>query len=159
MKARKFLNMLVVVMIAMTSFGFVSCGSDDETEETKTKSSMLIGTWHMDSSTIDDRHGWAGNTTTFLPDGTLVRKNDKTNNAMGYSMPDDIYTGKYSYNETTNILTCSYKRIKKSADYYGENTWNQVYNVMEISETRLVVTGVGVVDGRSLQFTFFFERQ
>lgn len=47
---KNLLNWMTILMVAIVSVGFVSCGDDDDEDEKKIDEVTIIGTWRLDYS-------------------------------------------------------------------------------------------------------------
>ena len=77
MKRKNLWHLLAVVMVAMLSVGFTSCGSDDDDEPTlKITKDMLVGSWEVTNVTANSgdelRKVYVGATMKFYSDGTCA---------------------------------------------------------------------------------------
>ena len=155
MKKISFFNVLFfIAAIFLTGVSLTSCGSDGDDNKKnpeQEKKSLLLGTWHMDEVAIDATHSWGENKITFNSDGTLERVDILHQSAGMYSITQENKSeGQYSYNENTATLTALYKRVSDGS------SWTQSYTVVELTDKKLVLTGIG--SGNGLSFTFFYER-
>lgn len=108
------LNWMTILMVAIVSVGFVSCGDDDDDD--KKASASIVGTWR--NSWGDDPRGYTAYS--FFDDGTGLMF-DKGNGAERFT---------YSFSSQTQIVSIE----------YNEYNTDQI-NVSNITSNALIMDG------------------
>jgi hypothetical protein len=138
MSNKNLLKLMSIVLVAMLSFGFVSCGDDDnDSQEAKVKK-QLVGVWY---TSIRYNH-W-----TYIelePNGTLhfgLWLND-TKDKIFYSSQEYRNNAHWVYNETDQT-------ISMYADYGDENAYSFKVNMSADGNS-----WAGYTDGQSNTVSF-----
>ncbi|MBQ6080811.1 MAG: hypothetical protein IJK93_11120 [Muribaculaceae bacterium] len=105
---KKCYNLLMVMLMALLSVGFASCGDDDEP-----KSADIVGTWALDNT----GYGAAVTLFQFTKDGTFYEVNKSMlNGETGvdifqgtYTVSGNVLTITYNYLYEDEIVKCLYK--------------------------------------------------
>ena len=108
---KKFYYALMVMLMALVSVGFASCGDDDEPKY----NSDIIGTWSLDSYNLSD----AAMYFQFTKDGKFHEV--YTSIANGETSLDDVFHGTYTV--SGNVLTITYNYL------YEDETVKCLYQV------------------------------
>ncbi len=117
MKKYYFYNMLTILMVALTSFSFASCGGDDDDDDDVPVPSGLIGTWYKVSGA--ERYNLRF---TFNADGT----------GDGYKETKNIYmvtyfVYNYKYKSNGDVI-CDYSHVSVDENGEEKGTGTMMFN-------------------------------
>lgn len=117
---KNLLNWITILMVAIVSVGFVSCGDDDDEDEKKIDEVTIIGTWRLDYSS-----GYELLTFNSNGKGTLSEYNYEGKKEI----LDEIEAFDYIFNESTMTL-----RILAGDEV-------EIWKVESLTSTQMIIDG------------------
>lgn len=117
---KNLLNWMTILMVAIVSVGFVSCGDDDDEDEKKIDEVTIIGTWRLDYSS-----GYELLTFNSNGKGTLSEYNYEGKKEI----LDEIEAFDYIFNESTMTL-----RILAGDEV-------EIWKVESLTSTQMIIDG------------------
>jgi hypothetical protein len=126
-----FACLLAVAMVCCT---MTACGSDDDEPDDTSAQSMLVGTWEF---TEYDGNFWDTDRMTLNSDGTGLGVEHYACSDPNYE--PDRYTFRWSYNESTKILTIVEDAFYDSVHDTYDDSDTYYYYVFDINATSATI--------------------